>query len=194
MSSIMNRIMRRITRSTLLFLGSGAVIVAACAPAQPEKPPTSDTQSLGVPQTLGTARPQASSTSKAKIEPRRPPVGDLSNAHDNMSIPLKARRDDESANKPLSVESFVGRSMNAGERVQVTGTCLDQFHARGSAGPPPVSRSDWQLANGTEVVYVTGRMPASCASGTVTISATVGIDTAVVDGQQHARRFLVIPR
>lgn len=181
-----------------------SIVAVGCSRARPENengardPQLSalDSQSLVTPPVLGTAPAQAvSSSGKNQAAPQRPAVGEKpANSHAITAIPAKARRDNASTSEALSVASFLDRSLDAGQPVQVTGTCIDGFHARGSAGPPPVSRSDWQLSNGTQVVYVVGRMPASCASGAVTISAVVGVDTVAIIGTRRVRRFLVIPR
>lgn len=201
----MNRSLIHAMRSTLLAPYLGTMILVGCKPAKPDnndsaqrtQATASDSQSLVTPPHLGAAiavQPGTSSSGK-KIGPRRPPAGETTgSAHANATIPVKARRDDAAATESLTVASFLDRSMEAGQRVQVTGTCLDQFHARGSAGPPPVSRSDWQLATGTKVVYVVGRMPAACSAGSLTITATVAIDTTLVGGRSEPRRFLVVSR
>jgi hypothetical protein len=191
-------------RSTLLAPFLGAMILAGCKPAQPDnnggaqaaRPTASDSQSLVTPSHLGAvaAQPGTSSTGK-EIGPRRPSAGETTGpAHSNATIPVKAQRGDATASESLTVASFLERSIAAGERVQVTGTCLDQFHASGIAGPPPVSRSDWQLATGTKIVYVVGRMPAACSAGPLTLTATVAIDTTLVGGRRAPRRFLVVSR
>jgi hypothetical protein len=200
----MNRSLPHTMRATLLATYLGAMILVGCKPAKPgnnggaqgTQPAAADSQSLVTPPHLGAvaAQPGASSTGK-EIGPRRPPVGETTGpSHAIATIPAKARRGDTIATESLTVASFLDRSMDAGQRVQVTGTCLDQFHASGSAGPPPVSRSDWQLAAGTRVVYVVGRMPAACSAGPVTLTATVAIDTTLVGGRSEPRRFLVVTR
>jgi hypothetical protein len=200
----MIRLMLRAARTTLLVPCLGAVILTACRPAQPGNDTTaqgtqssaSDSQSLVTPPQLGTVASKPNTTTAGKqIGPRRPTVGEsTSTTHTIATIPAKARRDEATSADTLSVASFLDRSLNAGQHVQVAGACLDQFHTRGSAGPPPVSRSDWQLAGGTRVVYVVGRMPMSCSAGSPTLTGTVGIDTAVVLGRRAPRRFLVLSR
>ena len=41
----------------------------------------------------------------------------------------------------LTVSSLLSRPVTRGQRVVVRGTCLDQFHTRGSAGPSPIERT-----------------------------------------------------
>jgi hypothetical protein len=205
MTKIMTCNLPYAVRSKLLTPFLGVILLAGCKPAQPEnggsaqgpQQSTSDSPSLGKPPYLGTVAGQSSSSAaKNQIGLRRPPAQETTtNAHVNATIPVKARHEDPAPGGPLSVSAFLDRPVSPGQRVQVTGTCLDQFHARGSAGPPPVSRSDWQLASGTQVVYVVGRMPTSCATEAATsISATVGIDTTMIAGTSRPRRYLVIPR
>lgn len=94
----------------------------------------------------------------------------------------------------LTVSSFLAQPLARGQRVMVSGSCLDQFHTRGAAGPPPVARSDWQLVSGQQVVYVVGPQPGECLSGPVTIVATVGVDTVAGFGKRQERRYLILVR
>lgn len=204
MKSSMNSAALSAVGSRFLIAGLISIVAVGCSRARPENEngagdprlAASDSQSLVTPPVLGTVPAQAvSSGGKNQATPQRPAAGEIpANSHAITAIPAKARRDSAFTGEVLSVASFLDRSLDAGQRVQVTGTCIDGFHARGSAGSPPVSRSDWQLSNGTQVVYVVGRMPASCANGAVTISATVGVDTVTIIGTRRARRYLVIPR
>jgi hypothetical protein len=184
-------------RATILVAGLGLLMLAACSPSHPENngssPAGSDSQALVKPPQLGevAAEPAISDSGKS-AGIRRPPVQGTTGSI-NGTIPVKARRG-VAASESLTVGTFLDKSFDAGQRVQIAGTCLDQFHTNASAGPPPVSRSDWQLSSGTRVVYVVGRMPASCATGPVTISATVSIDTTMIAGQRRPRRFLTISR
>jgi hypothetical protein len=184
---------------TLVFSGIAAVIAAGCSPSksgnsQVGQQTAPDSQRLVAPLHLGeaAARP-ASADSSAAISPRRPSIS-ASTGPKLGTIPVKARRDDTKPPALLTVASFLDRPLDVGQRIQITGTCLDQFHANASAGAPPVSRSDWQLTNGSQVVYVVGRMPASCIPGPATISASVAIDTTLIAGQRRPRRFLTISR
>jgi hypothetical protein len=195
--------MRRTLSSTLLVPFLGAVVLSGCRPSQPEsdttaqrpQPSASDSQVLVTPPHLGAVTAQPNTSTAGKMGPKRPGVGDSgASLRANGPIPTKARRGDAATAESLTVASFLDRSMDAGRQVQVTGTCLDQFHARGSAGPPPVSRSDWQLASGTRVVYVVGRMPVACSAGSLTLAATVAIDTTLVSGRREPRRYLVVSR
>jgi hypothetical protein len=199
----MTRTMNHAAHSTFLLSCIGAVMLAGCAPGQSandtnaqKRRSSSDSQSLRVPPYLGavTAQPNTLATGK-QSGPRRPPVEPTVNARATGTIPTNARRGDTSRIESLTVASFLDRAIDAGQRVEVTGTCIDQFHAGAGAGAPPVSRSDWQLASGTRVVYVVGRMPTSCATeAATTISATVGVDTTIIAGKARPRRYLVIPR
>jgi hypothetical protein len=190
--------LRRALPCTFVMAASAMVLLTACSPAHPEnkgEPATTpDSRSLAPPPQLGTVAPEDSASSGKPGGLRRPSARDTADrGHITAVIPPKARRDG-TAGGALSVASFLSKPVKSGQRVQVTGICLDQFHVRGSAGSPPVSRSDWQLASGVQVVYVVGPMPASCAKGSTTISATVEIDTAIVSGEKQPRRFLAISR
>jgi hypothetical protein len=177
------------------------MILVGCSPSQREnngsqqsaQSSASDSQTLVKPPHLGEVAEPIDSNAATPEGPRRPPVAKTAE-HSLGTIPMKARRGEAPASESLTVASFLDRSIATGQRVQVTGTCLDQFHARASAGPPPVSRSDWQLTSGDQVVYVVGRMPRSCATGPTTISATVAFDTSVIAGQRRPRRYLIVSR
>lgn len=95
---------------------------------------------------------------------------------------------------PLSVTAFLATGLPQGAKVKIHGACIDQFHARGSAGSPPVSRSDWQLATGTATVYVVGAVPPGCSTGEVTLAGVVATDSAMLGGERRVRRYLVLPR
>jgi hypothetical protein len=176
-----------------------ATMAVACRPSQSENAqvsqrPASDSQTLVKPPHLGEVPPRTVATDSGQAtSPRRPPASGSAGSRLG-AIPVKARRDDMLASESLTVASFLSRPLSAGQRVQITGTCLDQFHASPSAGLPPVSRSDWQLTNGSQMVYVVGRMPTSCVPGPAAISAIVTIDTTLIGGQRRPRRFLTIPR
>jgi hypothetical protein len=185
-------------RTLILISGIGATVATGCTGSQSGNSnvaqQVADSQTLVKPPHLGeaAARPVAVDSGTA-MSPRRPSLP-VSTGPRLGTIPEKARRADSSASESLTVSSFFDRSLEAGQRIQITGTCLDQFHVKAGAGTPPVSRSDWQLTNGTQAVYVVGRMPASCVPGPATISAIVAIDTTPIGGQRRPRRFLTIPR
>ena len=85
-----------------------------------------------------------------------------------------------------------------GTSVSITGTCLGYSVPTVAKGPPPVTRSDWQLADQGEAVWVTGSLPSGCqattpATSAVTITAEVAQDTLPALGGQAGvvRRYLV---
>jgi hypothetical protein len=81
-----------------------------------------------------------------------------------------------------------------GQVVRVTGRCLD-VQSSLPIGPPPRSRHDWQMAEDTAAVYVSGRFPEACSAtgAPVTIVARVVEDTLPGLGGRPAvaRRYLV---
>jgi hypothetical protein len=155
----------------------------------------SDSQSLVTPPQLGTAPAASSTTSNQNSTgPRRPSVQDTSIVgRAKGNIPPNVPREGGSKST-FTVSSFLKSRIGAGERVRISGTCLDQFHTRASAGSPPVNRSDWQLSTGDDLLYVVGRMPPSCAGGQTTIAGMVSVDTALIAGERRARRYLSITR
>lgn len=85
----------------------------------------------------------------------------------------------------------------AGDTVALFGRCLG-LDAAAAAGPPPRSRSDWQFADSTGAVYVSGGIPQGCELGgsarpALTLRATVARDTIQAFPQQarRVRYFLV---
>lgn len=92
----------------------------------------------------------------------------------------------------LTTPSLTGKS------VSITGTCLGYAVPTVAKGPPPVTRSDWQLEDQGEAVWVTGPLPSGCqttapSAGPVTITAVVAQDTVPALGGQGGggRQYLV---
>jgi hypothetical protein len=100
-----------------------------------------------------------------------------------------------STNPPtVSVDDVLAMQLSRAEPIQVRGRCLDKLHAR-SLGPPPVSRSDWQLASDAAAIFVSGPQPADCdGNSLVTVAARVYTDTIRAPiGVPRERRYLVTP-
>lgn len=150
------------------------------------------------PPALGTA-PAAQS----KTGPQRPDARtQLEEGPDSGNIPVKARRPDSTSSgynlstggkdEAITVSDFIRRMLPAGRLVRLRGTCIDQFHASGRAGPPPRSRSDWQLSDEHGEVYVSGAIPAECTAHSMVVSGVVAVDTVNVAGRTVPRRFLIL--
>ena len=92
----------------------------------------------------------------------------------------------------VSVDDVLAMKLPQAEPIQVHGRCLDKLHAR-SLGPPPVSRSDWQLASNAAAIFVSGPQPAECDGySLVTVAAKLYIDTIRAPiGVPRERRYLV---
>ena len=91
-----------------------------------------------------------------------PPIGDTGDTRDTVVATI---------GEIVSSRELVGRV------VRVTGRCLDVRNLR-PIGPPPRTRGDWQLADDSTAVYVTGTVPAACSNQSlVTIVAQVAEDT-----------------
>ena len=100
-----------------------------------------------------------------------------------MTVPPSADTVRATIGEIVSSRELVGRV------VRVTGRCLDAPHLR-PIGPPPLKRSDWQLADDTTAIYVSGSAPAACSDQSlVTIVARVEQDTVRPAGV--SRRYLV---
>jgi len=189
-----------------LGLSIAAVLAVSCTPtAQQTNPAASGSakatsaaeglnDSMQPPPPLGTAVAAASTGG-----PQRP--GAQSGDSNYRTIPAEARQPKGTLRKgegrperdeTLSVSEFLDGHVEAGHMVSVRGNCRDQFHASGSAGAPPRSRSDWQLADERAALYVSGPMPTACALGPVVVRALVSVDTIQLSGRPLPRRFLVI--
>jgi hypothetical protein len=92
----------------------------------------------------------------------------------------------------VSVDDVLAMQLPRAEPMQVRGRCLDKLHAR-SLGPPPVSRSDWQLASDAAAIFVSGPQPAECdGNSLVSVVARMFIDTIRAPiGVPRERRYLV---
>jgi len=104
-----------------------------------------------------------------------------------MTVPLSADTVHATIGEILSSRELVGRL------VRVTGQCLDAPGLR-PIGPPPRKRSDWQLADDTTAIYVTGPVPTGCSDKSlVTIVARVMEYDVSVRGNPAGvvRRYLV---
>jgi hypothetical protein len=85
----------------------------------------------------------------------------------------------------------------AGDTVWVRGLCL-RLGARAALGGPPVTRSDWQLADAadsTTAIWVTGNRPSDCSYDVrsmvpVDVHAVVAVDTIGLAAGKSLRRFL----
>lgn len=102
------------------------------------------------------------------------------------------------APQKVSVHDVLTTASLVGKAVEVTGRCLGYSVPTVAKGPPPLTRSDWQLEDNGEAVWVSGAMPAGCtptapAESASTISALVAQDTMPGLGTQKgtARQYLV---
>ncbi len=94
----------------------------------------------------------------------------------------------------LTTPALVGRV------VEVTGRCLGYAAPTIAKGAPPLTRSDWQLEDRGEAVWVSGPLPAGCtstvpATAAGPITATVSQDTLPGLGGQapSPRQYLLRP-
>ncbi len=98
----------------------------------------------------------------------------------------------------VSVHDVLTTPSLVGKAVEVNGRCLGYSVPTVAKGSPPVTRSDWQLEDKGEAVWVTGPLPAGCTATTPaesasTISATVAQDTVPGLGTQKGtmRQYLI---
>lgn len=102
------------------------------------------------------------------------------------------------APQKVSVHDVLTTPTLTGKAVEVTGRCLGYSVPTVAKGSPPVTRSDWQLEDQGEAVWVNGPLPDGCTATTPaesasTISAVVAQDTLPgLGGQQPmVRQYLV---
>ncbi|HXI19777.1 MAG TPA: hypothetical protein VNH46_01750 [Gemmatimonadales bacterium] len=98
----------------------------------------------------------------------------------------------------VTVADIITRADLAGKAVEVRGMCLGYSVPTVAQGSPPVTRSDWQLEDRGQAVWVSGALPPGCTStqpadGPSTITALVAQDTLPGLGGQAAipRRYLI---
>jgi hypothetical protein len=96
----------------------------------------------------------------------------------------------------LTVRQALDSAGLVGKSVRVEGRCL-RLGAAVAFGPPPVTRSDWELGGDGRAIYVVGPRPPGCptdadAQSTTIIEATVRSDTLPPRGTRAAtpRRYL----
>jgi hypothetical protein len=97
-----------------------------------------------------------------------------------------------------TVHELLASNALVGRMVEVTGRCLGYSSPTVAQGSPPVTRSDWQLEDGGEAIWVTGPMPDGCtatepATEPSSIQATVAQDELPDLGGygKTQRRYLV---
>ncbi|HXG43459.1 MAG TPA: hypothetical protein VNJ71_01745 [Gemmatimonadales bacterium] len=99
----------------------------------------------------------------------------------------------------VTVQDVLTQPGLVGKTVVVSGTCLGYSVPTIAVGSPPVTRSDWQLEDAGDAVWVTGPLPEGCtatggATGRTRITAAVAQDTLPGLGGEkpRLRQFLVV--
>jgi hypothetical protein len=100
--------------------------------------------------------------------------------------------------RKATVHEVLSDGRLTGLLVEVSGTCLGYSSPTIAKGPPPLTRSDWQLEDQGEAVWVSGPMPPGCSAtepavAPSVITATVAQDTLPRLGARDGtvRRYLV---
>ena len=98
--------------------------------------------------------------------------------------------------KNVTVHDVLTRPELAGTLVAVNGRCLGYSAPTVAMGAPPVTRSDWQLEEAGEAVWVTGPLVAGCSSTVPAerasvIVAEVAQDTVGLGAVRVVRQYLV---
>ena len=171
-------------RSVVVLAALGALNAGACRRTQPEvadsatdQAPLDSSSGAAVVDTLTVPAPQKSITSAA--------VADTL----NVRVP-----------RELSISSILRSTAANGTPVLVRGICLARA-AHAAFGPPPRTRSDWQLravTDSTVGIWVTGPRPAGCTPeqggvGPIALRAMLESDTvAALATAPRARRYLVV--
>lgn len=140
--------------------------------------------------------PDTGTTTVADSEPVTPPPGNPPRDSSRPVLPPSISGRD-TVLLSMQVADILGSSALVGRRVQVTGTCLGYRVPPVAVGPPPSTRSDWQLESGGVAIYVVGQLPAGCSptagsTSTTTIIGTVREDVLPGLGTNppRARRFM----
>ena len=103
----------------------------------------------------------------------------------------------EAARDTLAGVRIILAAARSGDTVRVRGLCL-RMGSRGALGGPPVTRSDWQLADvgdTTAVIWVTGERPGDCgydagSRNSIDLHGVVGVDSIGLGTGKVLRRFL----
>ncbi len=129
----------------------------------------------------------------AACGPARTPAPAASPADAVPSAVLPAPRGDTATVRALVAEP----ARYAGRTLAVRGRCLGW---NGPAlGSGPLTRSDWQLGQGGDAVWVSAPLPVGCTGpaggGEVMFRGSVVVDTVTVraSGQRRARAYLMPP-
>jgi hypothetical protein len=126
---------------------------------------------------------------------RRPAVrpGAPTNEALDRPIPVPGKKQKAA----LSVNELLDNVSVAGTVVTVRGTCLRRGVGR-AQGAPPLTRSDWELGDGTKAVWVSGPRPVDCpaesgAKDSSMVRGLVQADTLrMFDGSEQVRVYLVV--
>lgn len=156
---------------------TAVLISLACAPAAGSSSRLPDSADSGPPFGASSVSPAQISVSSVptafptqRAEPKQPRPAKL---------PTATRTSADSTRKRPTVRTLLTDPSSVGRTVRITGLCLG--YGNRAEGPPPFSRSDWQLAQDEVAIYVVGRIPTQCAPNgppsTVTITALVRQDT-----------------
>ena len=92
-----------------------------------------------------------------------PAAADLHGAGATASTPAPAGTPAADTVPLVRIAELLARRELVGRTVRVTGRCLGYGVVR-AYGPPPRTRSDWQLASGDAAIWVTGQRPAECSA------------------------------
>jgi hypothetical protein len=162
------------------------IALAACSPRPSDRPsPVGDAPSLDT----ATTTPAETAAAANTLRPGPPARDSTPSASPYPSL-------DPLGKQVVTVADVLDDGRPVGKHVQVMGDCLRQGVAL-AEGPPPVTRSDWELGAGKRAVWVTGPRPAGCSMATaragVVIWAQVLADTGKrLDGSVRVRRYLAI--
>ena len=143
----------------------------------------------------GTEEPTAPAATTAPLPPSGDTVVAGADSPGTREIPNPLVNADS---LPLvTVADLLGGDEWVGERVRVRGTCIGYSQVL-AGGPPPQTRSDWQLLSDGSAIWVVGSYPQGC-SGTVPADAPANFVVAVAEdtlpplgvGSARTRRYLL---
>jgi hypothetical protein len=98
---------------------------------------------------------------------------------------------------PVPLRDVADGAVEVGRSIRVRGTCTGYAHVL-AAGPPPRTRSDWQLVDGDVALWVVGPYPDGCsgtvpseAPGTYTMVVTADTLPALGGASPRPRLYLI---
>ncbi|HKG91962.1 MAG TPA: hypothetical protein VKA84_08735 [Gemmatimonadaceae bacterium] len=182
--------LRRHSRAAAAALFAAAAALSACKP----KPKEDTVGALPAP------APAPAASAPAATPAATPAAADSARRGGGDSAPAPHLHPTIIGAPNVGLSEVAGSGAYVGQRVHVTGRCLGYSNPT-TLGPPPLTRSDWQLQGAGVAIFVSGPLPGGCSategsSAPITILARVAEDTLPALGKMPGtpRRYLVLIR